>query len=101
MAEKRGPYNPAAIYGYAVNPQMLGVNTDYSYTVGEFDSGDYGWKDIYKSLASGTAESGEKARSKQYESGTSESAPPIPQEQLDAQDTNECSPTSHHDQLLL
>lgn len=84
MTQKRGPYNPAAIYGYAVNPEMLGVNTDYSYTVGEFDSGEYGWKDIYKSLASGTAEQGDAARSKQYESGNSASAPPIPADQLEA-----------------
>jgi len=83
MTQKRGPYNPAAIYGYAVNPEMLGVNTDYSYTVGEFDSGEYGWKDIYKSLASSTAEQGEAARAEQYESGTSASAPPIPADQLE------------------
>ena len=84
MEPKRGPYNPAAIYGYAVNPEMLGVNTDYSYTVGEFDAGDYGWKDIYKSLASSKVEQGEADHAAQMETGTSATAPPVPEVQSEA-----------------
>ena len=85
MAQKKQQYNPAEVYGYAVNPQMPGVDSSYSYTVGEFDDGNYGWKDIYKSLASKKAEQGEADQSKQMETGTSASAPPVPQEQIDAQ----------------
>ena len=43
----------AGTYGYQEGA-MPGVDPTYSYITGEFDSGQYNWKDIYKSFKSNT-----------------------------------------------
>ena len=47
--EQKQPKGAASTYGYQEGP-MPGVDPTYSYITGEFDSGQYNWKDIYKSF---------------------------------------------------
>ena len=73
--EKKKPQGAASTYGYQEGG-MTGMDEEYSYQTGEFDSGDYSWKDIYKSFKN-NYDPARKAQKKSREKGVSAEAPPV------------------------
>ena len=77
--EKKQPTPATSTYGYENQKNlgaMQGIDPNYSYVTGEFDNGDYNWKDIYKSFKD-NYDPARKAVKKTREKGVSAEAPPV------------------------
>ena len=78
--KKKLPSPASSIYGYKATERsaMQGIDQNYSYQTGEFDEGDYSWKDIYKSYAE-NYDPAKKISKKNISQGVTQKAPPIPE----------------------
>lgn len=79
--KKKLPTPASSIYGYETQQNesaMQGIDQNYSYQTGEFDEGDYSWKDIYKSYAE-NYDPAKKISKKNISQGVTQKAPPIPE----------------------
>ena len=78
--KKKLPTPASSIYGYETQKNesaMQGIDQNYSYQTGEFDEGDYSWKDIYKSYAE-NYDPAKKDQQEKYFTGSNPEGTPNP-----------------------